>query len=174
MMAEVFPLTLQGVSLTALAVGELAAFRSNDSEIGPPTNELLSEDVPTFFEVNWLFYPFDFQVFENWFKFDLTKGVKSFTIDLPVGAGILEHECNFLPGGRPYTANQQNRLISVTATLRAIEKQTNTEAEFSDLLLLAAMVSDKNKVPVFNNLIKFANVTLPDVFDSINFGTDYS
>ena len=172
-MAEIFPITLQGVSLTALSVSEISAFMSNDSEIGPPTNQLLSEDVPTFFEVNWLFFSFDFQVFENWFKHTLVKGVKSFTIKLPVGAGILEHECNFLPG-RPYTAQQQNRLISVTATLRAIEKQTNTAAEFSDLLLLAGMTEDKNKVRLFNSLIKFANVTLPDVFQSINYGTDYS
>ena len=172
-MAEEFPVTLQGVSLTALSVGELSAFRSNDSDIGPPTNELLSEDVPTFFEVSWIFFSFDFQIFENWFKHTLVKGVKSFTIKLPVGAGLLEHECNFLPG-RPYTAQQQNKLISVSATLRAIEKQTNTEADFSDLLLLANMVSDKNKVRVFDSLVRFANITLPDVFDTIKYGTDYS
>jgi len=169
-MAE-YPPTLQGVTLATLSVSELSAFRTNDSEIGPATNRLLSLDVPTFFDVTWLYFPFDFQVFENWFKFELNKGVNAFTIDLPVSAGILEHNCNFIGS---YTATQVGRLVTVTATLRAVEKITNTEAQFDDLLLLAALVEDKNKLPVLNGLIQFANITLPDVFDTIKYGTDHS
>ena len=170
-MAETYPPTLAGVLFASLSVTEQQAYRTNDSEIGPASYELLSEDVPTEFNVTWKFYPFDFQVFENWFKYDLTKGVKSFDIDLPVGAGIISHECNFKGS---YTATQQGRLITVSALLRAIDKQFNTEAQFDDLLLLAAMVSDKNKVPVFNALNNLANVTLPDAWESIKYGTDYS
>ena len=170
-MPETYPPTLQGVSLASLAVIENQAFRTNNSDIGPASYELLSEDVPTLFNVVWFFYAFDFQVFENWFKFDLSKGVKSFNIDLPVGSGIVTHEVNFAGS---YTATQQNRMVNVSATLRAIDKQFNTEAEFDDLLLLAALTSDKNKVAFFNNLIKFTNTTLPDAWETINYGTDYS
>ena len=170
-MAEIYPPTLAGVLFATLAVSEQQTYRTNDSEIGPPTYELLSEDVPTIFNVTWTFYAFDFQVFENWFKYDLTKGVKSFTIDLPVAKGIVEHECNFVGG---YSDSYIGKLVTVKASLRALAKQYNTEAEFADLLLLAAMVSDKNKVPVFNALNAFANIKLPDAWESIKYGTDHS
>lgn len=170
-MPETYPPTLQGVSFATLAVSENQAYRTNDSDIGPATYQLLSEDVPTIFSVGWVFFAFDFQVFENWFKFDLTKGVKSFNIKLPVGAGILTHECNFR--GK-YTATYNGKLVNVSATLRAIEKQTNTQAQFDDLLLLAAFIGDKDKVRTINNFNDFVNIKLPDQFETINYGTDFS
>ena len=170
-MAEVYPTTLPGVILAALTVTENQAYRTNDSEIGPATYELLSEDVPTLFNVQWTFYPFDFQVFENWFKFDLTKGVKSFTIDLPVGAGILEHECNFRGS---YSASRQGQLTTVSATLRAIAKQFNTEAQYDDLLLISSLFADLDKQRNLNALIRFVNDVVPDNWENLKYGTDYS
>lgn len=170
-MPEVYPSTLPGVLLSSVSVVENQAFRSNDADIGPPTYELLSENVPTAFNVQWLFYPFDFQVFENWFKHSLTKGVKSFTIDLPVGAGVLEHECNFTA---PYTASRNGELTAVSATLRAIAKQFNTEAQFDNLLLLSALFDDLDKERQVNLLVNFVNVVLPDFWENLDYPTDYS
>jgi len=170
-MAETFPVTLAGALFSALQVGEQASTRTDNSEIGPATYQLLSLNGPTDFQVTWLFYPFDFQVFEGWWRYDLLKGANSFDIDLPVGAGIKSHECNFT-GDPPYTVTYQGRLVRVSATLRALAKQYVSEDDYDDILILADLITDKNKMPVIKQILQTSGTILPNGWQDIDYGTD--
>lgn len=168
-MAVPYPPTLPGVKFSSLSNRDLTATRTDDSEIGPATYQLLSLNGPTVFEVQFAFFPFDFAVFENWFRYDLLKGALSFDIELPVGAGIKSHEVNIVGS---YSVSYIGRFVTVSATLRAIAKVYNTESEFDDLLLLSNTIPERNKAPLVNSLLEFVNVTLPGAWQGVDYGTD--
>lgn len=168
-MAVSYPPTLPGVKFSSLLNRDVSAVRSDDSEIGPATYQLLSLDGPTIFEVQFAYYPFDFAVFEGWFRYDLLKGALSFDIELPVGSGIKSHEVNFVDG---YSATYTGRFITVSATLRAIAKVYHTESEFDDLLLLSNFIPERNKAPLIRSVLEFVGVTLPGAWQDVDYGTD--
>lgn len=163
-MADPIPSQLEGVQLASLSSSENQVYRTNDSEIGPATYELLSEDVPTEWQVQWKLSPFLYQLFESWYKNALTKGVISFIITLPTGAGDIPTECNFK--GR-YSTSRIGRITVITATLREIEKKYNTAAEFDELVQLADLIDGFYKEDAFRAFINFAFVDLPDAWQDL-------
>lgn len=169
-MAVTFPTTLAGVLNRTFAVKEHSSVRTDDSEIGPATYQLLTLSGPTDFKVVWLFEPVEFQLFEGWYRYDLLKGALSFDIDLPVGAGLKSHECNFIDG--IYSAAQQGRYWRVSATLRAIAKVYSSETEYDDLLLIINAITSKRKMPFIRDVIELVSVDLPGIWQDVDYGTD--
>lgn len=122
-------------------------------ETGPPRFELLSEDGPSFPTVNWLFRPVDFQVFEGFYKHSLKFGAISFNMNLQVGAGLKLHECYF---NKAYKPSLQGKLWKVTASLLTVEKQYDTLADFSELLILRESITGnlESWIDQFDNIVE--------------------
>ena len=102
--------------------------RRNDFNVGPADFKLLSESGPSFPNVNWLFKEADFKTFETFYKDSLKFGAISFTMNLAVGSGLKLHECYF---NKPYKSSLQGKLWKVTANLVTVEKQYDTNADFT-------------------------------------------
>ena len=170
-MAVDFPSELPGVLLATYSNEEFEHFSMNDVQSGPPRVELKTSVTPVLFNVTWYFSPFDFQLFEGWFKSSITFGSVPFDISLPVGAGDLEHECLFR---RRYRVTRRSRRVIVTAQLIATEKQYNTDDEIAELFTMAAMTSESFQGDFFSAFNVFAETQLPDAWETIDFGTDYS
>jgi len=159
-----YPLQMSGVELASLSTKEQTPYISNDSEIGPTSLQKMSSNPPALFDVTFVYDELEFEAFEGWFEFVLDKGVGLFDINLPVGSGVKIHECNFVSG---YSHRLNDRYIVVTAQLRALAKQFNTEAEFDDLFLLNLIFQDRQK---FRQLLRLSDLTdtLPT---AANYGT---
>ena len=106
--------------------------RSNDVETGPPRIELLSEHGFAMFNVAWSFSQIEMQLFEGWFKHEITFGANSFDMNIKVGAGLIEHEFYFVPG-KPPKASLKGKRWAVKATLISIEKQYDTLSDYNTL-----------------------------------------
>lgn len=171
MATELFPSTLPGVLLQGYANEEDVHFRRNNVQSGPPVYVKLTNRTPVKFSVRWNFSQFDLQVFEGWFKKNILYGSLPFDMSLPVGMGDVVHECFFLDR---YNVSRILKRVSVTASILAIEKQYNTDAEIDDLLALAAMTDARNQESFFNIFVNFGEVSLPDAWETINYGTDFS
>ncbi len=166
-----FPSGLPLPRRAGYVVTDSNATRTSDTMTGPPVVELISEDVPSYFNVNWLLTLAQFQVFEGWFKYTLAKGSKLFNISLNVGKGLESHECYFLS---PYSARQIGKLWNVTASLVALTKQLDTEDHYNDVLIFLNGIDTKDELGLLNDIVQFANVDLPDAWGNIEYGTDFS
>lgn len=134
--------------------------RRNDVETGPPRFELLSEHGPAFFKAVWTFRRLDLQVFEGWYKHDLTFGAKSFDMDLLVGAGLKTHELYF---DKPPVAIPRGRLFRVTANLIGVEKIYDDEETFDELLVLRQSIEGDLEAWV-NQFNEIVEIDLPAAF----------
>ena len=166
-----YPCNIAGVLIASLSTSELEHVRRNDVQTGPARFELLTSLAPMLFNVSWNFSLLEYQVFEGWFKYNTSFGSKPFNISLPVGMGDVLHECYFYAA---YTVNRSGKRVLVQATLYAVEKQYNTACDSLDLELISRISSDKDKCTFYNDFISFAEVTLPDKWADINYGTDFS
>lgn len=109
---------------------ELKNIQHNEVETGPARFELLSEHGPAKFNVSWLFTDLENQLFEGWYKHELSFGAKAFDMDLKVGAGLKSHECYFLGH---HKSSMSGKLNKVKATLLIIEKQYDTLVDYNAL-----------------------------------------
>lgn len=127
--------------------------RSNDVETGPPRFELLSDHGPVFFKVSWIFRAVDFQLFEGWYKHDLTLGANAFELDVKVGAGLKTHDCYFL---KPYKSSLVGKLWKVSADIVGIAKTYDTLADYEALKAISeAIDGDLTQwIDQFNNLVE--------------------
>ena len=132
-------------------------FRRNDVQAGPPRYELLTDTKPNLFMANFSFSPFEFQVFEGWFKFTLQFGSKSFNIDLDVGMGLVTHECYL---DRSYKPQKRGKRWLNDVPLLAVEKQYNTDADASDLIILSEWTDARDPIAFFDLFEKFVHEDL--------------
>lgn len=102
----------------------------NNVETGPPRFELLSEHGFATFTTTWMFNELQFQLFEGWWLHEISRGSKSFNLDLKVGAGIKTHECYF---AKSYKSSLVGKLTKVRATLLIVEKQYDTLTDYNAL-----------------------------------------
>lgn len=168
---ESYPSTLPGVLLATYANEEFEHFESNDVQSGPPRVELRTSVTPVLFNVTWYYSPFDFQLFEGWFKENITFGSEPFDISLPVGAGDLDHECFFR---RRYKATRRSQRWIVTAQLIATEKRYNTSEDIAALFIIAEMTDATFQSDFFDAFNIFADTDLPNAWENIEYGTDFS
>lgn len=104
--------------------------RANNVETGPPRFELLSEHGFTSFTVTWFFTQLEFQLFEGWYKHEITFGAKSFDMEIKVGAGLLSHEFYFNKGYKPSLVGKKWK---VKAVLLSPSKQYDSLATYNAL-----------------------------------------
>jgi len=123
-MSVLYPINLPIPLVTGYSHPDSVKVRRNNVVTGPPRFELLSEDGPSFPTVNWRMSQLQFQVFEGWYKYELTFGAKSFVMRLKVGAGLKEHVCFF---DKTYKPSLEGKLWRVTAKLVTTEKVYDTE-----------------------------------------------
>lgn len=128
-----YPTGLPAPLLRAYKPKELEAWRSNDTQIGPPRYEKLTDNPPVFFNAAFSFSEMEYQLFEGWFKYETDLGSKSFNINLKVGAGYQPHECYF---NSSYDSSLNGKRWQVSCKLVAIEKVRDNQDIYDDLKLL--------------------------------------
>ena len=111
--------------------------RMDDVETGPPRFELLSEHGPVIFNVIWSFNAVDFQLFEGWWKHELTFGANAFDLTLKVGAGLKSHECSFIKSYKPSLIGKRWK---VSAQLVGVAKVYDVLADYNVLVALRSNI----------------------------------
>lgn len=166
-----FPCSLPGILLASFGISEDPHFRSNPVQSGPPINELLSDFTSAPVTVEWSFSAIEYQTFDAWFKYQINFGTTPFNIDIPVGVGLVEHEAQF---SGIVSKSKNGKRNHVRATLIAKELVYQEECSALDLLALMTMTNERYQCAFFNNFVNFAENTLPDAWENIKYGTDFS
>lgn len=166
-----YPSSLPAGLISGFSNQDEQAFRSDDTRVGPPRYELLTNHAPSKFTVVFNFDAFDFQVFEAWWKSIIAFGSLPFNMKLSVGMGFVDHECYALS---PYSVTRVLKRINVTMQVLAVQKQYNSDDEIQSLANFASMTAEKDQVAFYNLFNQFAETDLPDAWENINYGTDYS
>jgi hypothetical protein len=128
-----YPPNLPTVLISVDKNTDVAKYKRNDVQVGPPVYELLSTTGPSLFDCAWSFSAFEFQLFELWYKASIVFGSKSFNMDLIVGAGLESHECFF---NSQYSRKRVGKRFRVAAQVLAVAKVYNDDSMLDDLLLL--------------------------------------
>lgn len=173
-MADIdYPCSLPGVLLSSFGISENPHFRSNDVQSGPPINEFLTDYTSAPVNVTWSYNAIEYQAFDAWFKYVVNFGTTPFNMLLPVGAGLVEHECQFSGRVNKSKNGKRNR---VSANLIAKEIVYQEECSALDILAAMSMVdADCNdQCAFFDDFVNFGENTLPDAWENIKYGTDYS
>lgn len=170
------PCCLRGILVSGFNASDFGHFQTNDTQSGPVRVEFLTDAVPMPTSVAWSFDPFEFQVFEAWFRTELNYGSVSFNINLWVGMGLVEHECNFINPDSTYKWTKVGKRFAVTAQLSAVAHQYNNDCDSAALLALCGITSEQDTCAFLTRFQDFANGTLPDEWENMlgNLGTDYS
>jgi len=172
-MAVDFPVGIPNPTVTGYSFQNETHTRSNDVITGPPRVELLSESRPTYYNVTWALNQNQFNVFEGWFKWVTAFGSKSFNLDMYVGEGLKTHECYFRNG--TYNSSLIGRRWTITTTLFAVIKPVIDQCDYEELAAILSLPCNSNNLKGFYaQLINFAEVTLPDYWENLKYGTDYS
>lgn len=166
-----YPCTIPHPLVARFSHTEQEHWRRNDVQSGPPRYQHLTDDRPTLFSVAWSFDQLSLQVFEAWYRTVINFGSTPFNIALEVGGGIKDHECYF---DSSYTVNQVSKRWSVTARLLAVVKQYDDDCLAQETLAVANLANYKELAARIAQLDLFADTTLPDAWETINYGTDYS
>lgn len=126
-----------------------------EMEAGSPRQRLRFTSMPSGIPVRWVFTPWEFALFEAWFKYRAKQGSVWFGIPLLGGIGMIEHEARFKGGtGKPYRVTPQrgNRFI-VVSQLEVRERFVLTE-EVMELALqedMNGLISSINSANGFIN-----------------------
>ena len=135
-MAEQYPCRLPGVLVNSNGYSPQDLVERNDLRSGPPIFRLRSDDGWLLFDVAWSYSALEVQVFRSWYFNVLSRGAKSFNIELMVTGwdgqkNTITHECYF--DGVP-SFNQTGRRWNVSATLLAIRYQGLDECDSESLV----------------------------------------
>ncbi len=172
-MAEQFPVGVPAPLVNPNSYTQPSHITSNDVISGEPRYRQKTSDRPVIFQVSWNLSRNELAVLEGWFKWTLKQGAKSFEIDLETGAGYLPHECYFERG--TFGRTRVGKRYVVTASLLAVEMQTLDECDYETLAALLALPCEGEKAGCFYDAFdQFANEILPDYWENLKFGTDYS
>ncbi|MEW5729141.1 MAG: hypothetical protein AB1918_15030 [Pseudomonadota bacterium] len=126
-----------------------------EMESGPARQEEIATDVPSQIPVTWHFSPWQYAIFEAWYKHRARQGAVWFEITLLSGLGLGLHEARFV---RQYKSdNVSAALWVVKATLEIRERPT-----LDDQVLAIVLTEDAGGVMAAADVIHlFVHSTLP-------------
>jgi hypothetical protein len=156
-----YPSSLPGILISNIEVAETPHYESNQVQSGTDVNEFKSDVTSLVVSASWSFSDDESVIFDDWFKDDLNLGVEPFNIDIPVGSGLVSHECRF--SGR-VSKSLNGKRKRYTAVLVASELIYQDECSALDLLKLMDMTCSKNQCEFFASFVKFGEVDLPDAW----------
>ena len=129
-MAVTYPLGLPIPLVNSYSNIDMVKYVRNNPSQGKLTYALLAEDKPVFFKVSWFFTDLEFQVFEGFFKHELTSGSKLFDLNLKVGGGLRSHEVYF---NKNYSSKLAGKQWRVSGNLIGLSKEYDSQATFEGL-----------------------------------------
>jgi len=160
-----YPSSLPGILINSFNAHEVPHFSANDVQSGAPINELESDTTSFMASLSWSFSYEEKAVFDAWFKDDLNFGTEPFNMLLPVGSGLVSHECRFSGRVRESLNGKRNHL---SASIVANELIYQEECSALDLLKLMDMTCSKNQCEFFDLFVYFGEVALPDAWGPEN------
>lgn len=127
MTTPALPSTLPGVS--SLKWGPVPQVMSTEREIGPVAYRRFTQVPAALASVTWRFLEGDFAIFQEFWKNDLLRGHRWFTLVLPCGAGYATHVVRFRTHR---TANVQGYAYKeVSAELYVRERKLRQDVVFT-------------------------------------------
>lgn len=128
MSTPVFPDELPGVS--TLDWSPESQLSITDADLGPKAYRRVSRVPSAIANVSWRFLENDFAVFQEFWKTDLKRGHKWFTLTLPCGAGFADHVVRFLEH-RSSKVEGYNGYRTVNAQLYVRERKLRPDVKWT-------------------------------------------
>lgn len=134
-----YPCSLPGVLVNSNAYQIQNKVERNDLSSGPPIFRLRTDDGWVAFDVTWSFSALEMQIFNAFYRYNLSNGSKSFSIGLMIDgwdgtSNTKDHECYF---DGAYSVQQVGRRWMVTARLIAIQQEDIGECEALSLVAVS-------------------------------------
>jgi len=172
-MAEQFPAGVPAPLVNPYSYSQPSHITKNNVISGVPRYRQRTSQRPAIFQLSWNLSCDQLAVFEGWFRWTLSQGAKSFELEIETGAGYLPHECYFENG--TYNRTRLGKRYVVSASVLAAELNTLDECDYETLAaLLALPCAGTGAGGFYAAFDDFANNVLPDYWENLKFGTDYS
>ena len=129
-MAVDYPCNLPSPLVSQNAITPLAAVRMQQVAGGPPIAKLFSSDTWVAHNVAFSFSELEYQVFVQWYIWNIKQGALSFNIPIKNSLGLTEQEV-YLPS---YQATQAAKRWRVTGQIIAIRQEKMEECDAESLV----------------------------------------
>lgn len=135
----IFPSFLRGPVEAGYSRRETERFTASQPASGAYYYEIVSDDAPMYFTVNFLFERYQAQAFRAWLRqnnFELLTGGQ-FEIQLSTEDGITTQIAAFTPTGIPQMTGESGRIISYSGEIM-VQRFNEPTLGYEDLVLAAA------------------------------------
>lgn len=139
-MAVDYPANLPAPLVSQNQITPQQATRIQNVQGGPPIVQLFSSDVTSTHQCGFSFSELEYQVFDQWFKWQLVSGSKSANIPIKTAIGFDSNECILV---NP-TAQQVGRRWIVSSVIIIVRKPEMTEEDANSLLVIFDGFEDAN------------------------------
>lgn len=114
-----FPSFLRGPLQAGFSRSQAARFVASQPAAGSYFEQIETEDVPSFFTVQFLFKRNEALAFQAWMRqnqYEILNGAQ-FEIDLSIEDGLVTQVASFTPNGIPQYSGENAGLVSYTAEI---------------------------------------------------------
>lgn len=131
-----FPSFIRGPVEPGFSRQETPRFDTSQPASGAYYAEIVSDDAPMYFSVNFVLTREEALYFRAWLRqnnFEILTGAQ-FEIELSTEDGITTQIASFTPSGIPQLSSESGRIVNYTGEI-LVQKFNEPSAEFDDLIL---------------------------------------
>lgn len=131
-----FPIFLRKPLQAGYSINQPAGYLASQPASGAYFAQIVTEDRPAYFNVQFLFTRGEAMAFQAWLRlndFEIQNGAQ-FEIDLSTDDGITTQVGSFTPTGYPQRASESGRTVSYTAEI-VVPRMNIPSLGFEDLVL---------------------------------------
>ena len=131
-----FPSFIRGPVEAGFSRQETPRFDTSQPASGAYYAEIVSDDAPMYFSVNFVLTREEALYFRAWLRqnnFEILTGAQ-FEIELSTEDGLTTQIASFTPSGIPQLSSESGRIVNYTGEI-LVQKFNEPSAEFDDLIL---------------------------------------
>jgi len=131
-----FPSFIRGPVEAGFSRQETPRFDTSQPASGAYFSEIVSDDAPMYFSVNFVLTREEALYFRAWLRrnnFEILTGAQ-FEIELSTEEGITTQIASFTPSGIPQLSSESGRIVNYTGEI-LVQKFNEPSAQFDDLIL---------------------------------------
>lgn len=131
-----FPTFLRGPIQAGYSRARAATYQASQPAAGAYYTQIISEDVPSYFNITFKFkkeYALAFQAWLRLNEFEITNGAQ-FEIPLSIEDGLVTQTASFTPSGFPQYAGEEAKMITYQAEI-VVPRLNIPSLGFEDLII---------------------------------------
>ena len=131
-----FPSFIRGPVEAGFSRQETPRFDTSQPASGAYFSEIVSDDAPMYFSVNFVLTREEALYFRAWLRqnnFEILNGAQ-FEIELSTEEGITTQVASFTPSGIPQLSSESGRIVNYTGEI-LVQRFNEPSAGFEDLIL---------------------------------------